>query len=121
MAELRLKPGDPVLLPAGRSWKVARIELDGPKDIAWQQGGKPPRLRRVTIVLEDGGSAPVQPDPVDLVAAYAGVLEAGERRTITAQWGGPCRGCGEQIEPGEQIIYSEGEGAWVCSECGSAE
>lgn len=62
---------------------------------------------------------PGRPAPVDLVEAYEQVRDT--PRSVTARWGGTCRGCARPIEPGETIIWSEGEGAWVCDECGSAE
>jgi hypothetical protein len=35
-----------------------------------------------------------------------------------AAFDGGCDGCGEQIEAGDRI-RSDGEGGWLCSDCGS--
>lgn len=110
MASLTLRKG--TVLPDGRT--VTGLVLDSPHEIAWQKAGKPPRLRSVTVEL-DGPGGP------DLVELYAELQEQDTRRTITAQFGGPCRGCGNRYETGDEITYSEDEGAWVCGECAARE
>lgn len=35
-----------------------------------------------------------------------------------AQFPGYCDGCGEPIEPGDQI-RADGRGGWICEDCGS--
>jgi hypothetical protein len=34
-----------------------------------------------------------------------------------ALYGGRCRGCAEQWEPGDFIAYSEDEDSWLCADC----
>jgi len=36
---------------------------------------------------------------------------------FTAQFGGPCYGCGDPVIPGNSI-RSDGQGGWLCQSCG---
>jgi hypothetical protein len=47
------------------------------------------------------------------------VLPADYGPWIAAAYYGECAGCGDDIEPGCQI-RADGEGGWLCEDCGSA-
>jgi hypothetical protein len=63
----------------------------------------------------------------DLDPASCAVCNGAEKRTaaegaprgpwFTAQYPGACSGCGDGIEPGDEIRAS-GEGGWLCEGCG---
>lgn len=66
--------------------------------------------------LMDGGCADCDP-------ALAASLPAGPDRRDMGPWfaarhEGDCDGCGGHIEPGD-MIRADGEGGWLCSDCGT--
>lgn len=50
--------------------------------------------------------------------SWSQFLEAGP--WVQAGYSGSCKGCGERIEEGDMIRYAQGEGGFVCAECGQA-
>ena len=41
-------------------------------------------------------------------------------RSFPARYDGECDGCGAEFEAGDEI-RSDGEGGWLCEDCGEAE
>lgn len=61
----------------------------------------------------------VEPD----FAALADMADEGGGEVgplIHARYGGRCRGCGGDIEVGDFIAWSSGEGRYVCADCAQA-
>lgn len=60
MGDLVVRPGDSLRIEWGGQvydLKVVDLSLDGPKDIRWQPGGKPPKLRSVRITVREENDA----------------------------------------------------------------
>jgi hypothetical protein len=58
-----------------------------------------------------------QPQIPQAVRNRMGPERSGYGPWFTAAFDGGCDGCGEQIEAGDEI-RSDGEGGWLCSDCG---